>query len=179
MKIPSILETIAKSNMVKRFENWAVKETPLKANPQKKITNYSKLQNAYPMSFMLFIGIVQMLCIYKSKDMPKERKFPLLLNIINNDIIAIIGGLILNNPMNKFIDKAVERAKIIYKINPDKPVYINGIKTAIPFIVSAFMFKYLGAVIATPLAHNSNKLLIKAGLIDYSDTKNKKTDKIA
>lgn len=167
----NLLTSIARSKPIQKFEEWALKETPSKSNPAKKVTNYSKLQKIYPPLGALFAGIVQGACLYSSKDMPKERKLPLVLNIANNDIIALIGGALISKRVDKFLDKMEDRAKVIYYKDPKKLIYLNGIKTAIPFFISAVLFKYIGPVLATPLADKTNKILVKKGLIHYDNKK--------
>lgn len=172
----SILKRIANTKTVNKFEKWALKESPLKNNPAKRVSNYEKLQQIYPISAMTFGAVMQSLFLYKEKEMPKERKIPLVLNNLINAAISIPGGLILSKPINKYMEKVVSRANVLYKHHPNKANLINGIKTAIPFIVPAILFRYVGAVLATPLADKANNFLIKKGLVDYSK-EDKQADK--
>lgn len=167
----NVLKYIANTKTMNRFQNWAVKECPMKKNTSQTLTNYAKLQKIYPASFALFAGLVQGIFIYKSKDMPKERKIPLILNLANNDVIALVGGALLNKPADKFLEKMMERANVIYKDNPNKAIFINGMKTAVPFFVTAVLFKYIGPVLATPLADKCNRFLVKKGWVTYQEKK--------
>ena len=153
------------------FENWAIKERPIKNSMSKTVTNYTKLQEIYPTVAMLLAVSSQTAFIYNSKDMPKERKIPLLLNNLINCVLAVAGGLLINKQVTKLVDKVLKRANIVYASNPNKANLTNGIKTAIPFLVSAVMFKYIGAVLATPLADKANRFLVKKGIVKYSDNK--------
>lgn len=164
----SILKRIANTKTVNRFEKWALKESPLKNNPAKRVSNYEKLQQIYPISAMTFGAVVQSLFLYKEKDMPKERRIPLALNNLINAVISIPGGILISKPINKYMDKVLERANVLYEHHPNKANLINGIKTAVPFIVPALLFRYVGAVLATPLADKANNFLVKKGLVDYS-----------
>lgn len=163
------LTRLANSKVVRKFENWAL--TPLENDPTKTLNKLSKVQKYYPTLFALFVGIVQGVCLYSSKDMPKERKIPLVLNIANNDAIALIGGALLSKPSDKFLNKMIERASVIYDKDPKKLIYLNGIKTAVPFFITAALFKYVGAVLATPLADKMNNYLVKKGLVHYDQKK--------
>lgn len=169
----SILKYIANTKTVSRFEKWAAKETPVKTNSAKTISNYSRLQDIYPTAFMLLTIGTQTGFIYKDKEMPKERKIPLVLNNIINCILSVGLFLLMSKSSKKFVNKTLERANVLYANNPNKTKLINGIKTAVPFVVSAFLFKYIGPVAATPLADKANKFLIKKGLVKYPNNQDK------
>ena len=158
--ITKTLQRIANTKTMNKLEDWAIKE---------KSINYTNMQKFYPTAFMFAGGIVQAGFLYKSKDMPKERKIPLILNIANTMIISLIGGAILNKPIDKLLKNTLKRAEVLYKNPKTKAILINGIKTAVPFLVPALMFKYVGAVLATPLADKENKFFVKKGWIDYSN----------
>lgn len=166
--IRRVLTYVANTKTMHRLEDWAVRETPLKSNPTKMVTNYSKLQRVYPTIFMLFTMGAQTAVIYNSKDMPKKRRIPLVLNNIITCVLAVIGGLLMSRPTTKLLDIMLKRANILYEHNPNKAFLVNGIKTAIPFLIPALTFKFLGPVIATPMADKANNFLIKKGLINYS-----------
>lgn len=161
------LTWLAKSKVVRKFENWAL--TPTNSNPA--MTKLEKVQKYYPTIFALFVGIMQGTFLYSSKNMPKERKIPLVLNIANNDAIALIGGVLISKPTDKFLTKMINRANVIYEKDPKKLIYLNGIKTAAPFFITAVLFKYVGAVLATPLADKMNKYLVKKGIVHYDNKK--------
>lgn len=165
----SVLKYLANSRIINRAENWAVKEIPVKGDVSKKVTNYSRMQKIYPNAAMLFAVGIQTGFIYNSKDMTKERKIPLILNNAIACVLAIIGGLIMHKPIGNLLEKMVSRANIIYPANSNKESLINGMKTAVPFLVSALLFKYIGAVLATPLADKANKFLVKKGIVNYSN----------
>lgn len=167
MIVTNALKQIANTKTMDRVINWAVKESSAKKAAE-SVSNYDRLQKFYPTIHMI-IGVgVQTAFIYKSEEMPKKRRIPLTLNNIIGGIIAIIGGLAIDKPTNKLVEKMVQRAKVLYPLE-NQTVMLNGIKTAIPYIIPALMFKYVGAVLATPLADKANNYLIKKGLVDYSN----------
>lgn len=174
----NILKHIANTKTVSKFEKWALKTTPDKNNPAKKISNYEKMQKVYPIAFMTFAAVVQSVFICKEKEMPKERRIPLALNNLINAVMSITGGILISKPTNKYLDKILERANVLYEHNPNKANLINGIKTAIPFIIPALLFRYVGAVLATPLADKANNFLVKKGLVDYSKEDNRSDKKV-
>ena len=65
----SILKYVANTKTMHRFENWAVKERPVKNSMSKTVTNYTKLQEIYPTVAMLLAVGSQTAFIYNSKDM--------------------------------------------------------------------------------------------------------------
>jgi hypothetical protein len=168
--ISGILTKLEQTKAVRRFENWAIQEKSVQKNAKKPITNYSELQRFYPTAFMLITIGAQTGVIYDTKDMPKKRRIPLALNNIINCSISLLGGFILAKHSVKLVNKFVDHAKILYskKTEKEKTILINGITTAIPFLISALLFKYAGQVIATPITDKVNKFLVKKGFIDYS-----------
>lgn len=159
-----ILDNVAKTNTMTRFIKWADK----KKLPGDTSTYYEKLQKIYPTVFMLLtIGVGQTCTILTSDNIPKKRRIPLALNNTINCLISLTGGLILAKRSKKLTDKFAERAESLFSQEEQK-IIINGIKSAIPFFISALLYKYIGQVIATPITDKVNKFLIKKGLVDYS-----------
>jgi len=170
MKI-NALSSLANAKFMQRSVNWATKVTKTVVNPQgekKLITNYDKVQKYYPLAFSVWVGIMQSFLTYKSKDMPKERKVPLAINIGIGDVLGLTGSLLVNNSVNNFTQRVQNRLEKLPIEEKEKLHLKNGVKTAIPFFISAFMFKYAAQVIATPLANTVNKYLEKKGIIKYS-----------
>lgn len=170
MKI-NLLSSLANSGFMKRSVNWATKttKTVVKAQGEKKIlTNYDGVQKWYPLAMSVWVGILQSFLTYKSKDMPEERKVPLAINILIGDAIGLLGSLAMNNSANKFTQRVQNRLEKLPIEEKEKFHLKNGVKTAIPFFISAFMFKYAAQVIATPLANTTNKYLQKKGIIKPS-----------
>lgn len=163
-----INQNLANLNTVKSFVNWATKNDA---------ANYKKLQKYYPTAFMLLtIGIGQTGFILASDDMPKKRRIPLALNNTINCLISLAGAALIAKHSEKLTNKFVERAKVIFPKERHDQI-VNGIKTAIPMTITAFLFKYIGQVIAIPITDKVNKYLIKKGIVDYSDKKEGLTKK--
>ncbi len=158
-----IHENIAKNNTIRRIVNYI--EPP---NSLTK-TKYDTLKKIYPTAYMLLtIGVVQAGVILASDDMPKERKIPMALNNVINCAISFVGGLATTKFTEKLKNQLMERAKIVIKDEHQARI-INGIDTAVPVLVSAFLYKYLGQVLATPVTDKVNKSLVKHGMVDYSE----------
>lgn len=174
----NILKSIANTKAVSKFEKWALTQKPDKKSPTGEILNYEKLQNAYPITVMTFGAVVQSVFLYREKEIPKERRIPLVLNNSINAVMSLIGGLLLNKSVNKYTDKVVERANVLYEHHPNKAILINGIKTAIPFIIPAILFRYVCPVLATPLADKANNFLVKKGWVDYSKEDKRRDKKV-
>lgn len=153
------LKAIEKSRIIQRYEDWAIKDDG---------KSFAKLEKMYPLIFPTVYMLVQAAYIYKSDEMPKERRIPLALNNIINCIISFSGGLLMmTKHYNNFMKKMSERAAVIYKSENEKTL-VKGMKIAVPFIVATMLYKYAGPVIATPLADKANKFLVKKGWVDYS-----------
>lgn len=170
----NVLPRLAESKPANQFVNWALKEkVVVKNNVETKVTNYSKLQKVFPDAFMVFLAAMQCYYLNKSKEMPEERKIPLMFNNLYSCTIALCVGGLMKKPIGAYTEKIVKRANDLYAKNPHKSNLINGIKTSVPFAISAFLFHYVGPVIATPLSTQTTSFLVKKGLIKFSD----KTDK--
>lgn len=160
-----IHNTIAKANTMQRVIKWAV---PNGASEITK-TNYDKLKKIYPTAFMLLtIGVAQTGMILASDDMPKERRIPMALNNVINCVISFLGGVATDKYFEKLKNQFMDRAKIVIKDEKHAKTMVNGIDTAVPVLVSAFLYKYIGQVIATPVADKVNKYLVKHKMVDYS-----------
>lgn len=168
MKI-NVLSSLANSGFMKKSVDWAVQVPKSGAVKQgeKILTNYDKVQKWYPLAMSVWVGILQSFLTYNSKDMPEERKVPLAINIIIADAIGLIGSLCLNNSVNKLTKKAQGRLDKLPMEEAERIHLKNGVKTAIPFFISAFMFKYAAQVIATPLANTVNKYFEKKGIVKH------------
>lgn len=177
MKINSLtnpFEAFSKTKIAKIYTNWALKEKVVVKNGVKeKVTNYSRLQESYPDMFMTYAQLMQCYFLNKDEEMPKERKYPLILNNLYTCVIGLAIGLAFRKPIANIKQLSVERAKILYS-GPEKEILINGIKTAVPFLISTISFRYLGHVIATPLSTQTTQFLAKKGLINLSEDKKQK-----
>lgn len=176
MKINNILTGLYKSKPAQRYLNWV--EGPnavVNNNIQPSLKNYAKLQKIFPPAFLCFLSLVQSIFLAKSKEMPEERKVPLILNQVYSCIIALSIGAIFGKNINKMTEHLVKRAGEIFKETGAQPKIINGIKTGIPVLKEAFLFEFVGYVAAVPLGTQTANWLKKKGYLNLSP---KNTDQI-
>lgn len=163
-------DRIARTNTMKSIVNWAV---PSGASEKTK-TNLDKLQKHWPMAFMLLTaGAGQTYFIYKSDDMPKKRRIPLIINNVITCSLSVLGAILIDKHADKLKDKFMERAGVLFK-DEQREVIKNGIKITIPLLITSLLYKYIGPVIATPITDKVNKYMIKHGMVDYSEKSKKK-----
>lgn len=171
MGINRVLTGLYKSKPAKTYMNWSMDKNALKSGVERTGQNYSKLQKIYPPVFMCFLALVQSIFLAKSKDMSKDRKYPLIFNNIYSCIIALGIGAAFGKPVNKMTEKLVSKAVDIY--GKDSKM-INGIKTGVPILKEAFLFEYVGYVAAVPLGTQTTAFLAKKGIIKLDDKTQKK-----
>ena len=109
----SVINSVAKSAPSRRFVEWMNK--PIKSTVQSGAvgvvgkTRYDIAQVHVPVLVGLWITGCQAYAIYKSKNMPKERKNPLLFNILVGNALATAGiytlTAFLNGTKNKFVNR--------------------------------------------------------------------------
>lgn len=164
----------AKTSAARKYMDWTAKEkTTIVNGVEKKVNNYARLQKYYPKFFMTWIALTQVYFLVKSKEMEKERKLPLMLNILMSCAIALATGAACGKHISKLTNKMVERANVLYKKDNAKPDLIDGIKTGMPFLTEAVLFEYLGPVIATPLSIHAASYLTKKGIVNINQNSKK------
>lgn len=119
--------------------------------------------------------------IIKNKDIPKERKTPLFINNIICGVIGVISGYTITSGMNKFKQHFIPRFEEVMKKQGEEAGRIKDLKGAmshslIPLVAFTVGFRYLGPVVATPLANTINNFLIKHKLIQDPKAAKPKTD---
>lgn len=168
----SLLTNLYNTKTAQKYADWALKSKDIVQNGKtKSVSNYDKLQKYVPIAFMAWIALAQSFFISKNKEMPKERKVPLMLNEIFSCAMGVVASLLLSGPISKLTEKFIDRAEIIYKENPQKEILRNGIKTAIPAAITVTLFQYVFPVIATPMATQATAYLKKKGMVKFSNNK--------
>lgn len=128
--------------------------------------NLATLQKHLPAIEGLWISLFYVINTMKSKGIPKERKAPLAINSVLTGIFGATGGYLLTKQIFKLSAFMQKRAAVIYQTDPAKlEIILKGLKAVVPLFAFTFVFRYLGPVIATPLADKANKYLIKHKLI--------------
>lgn len=178
----SIFDRIYNAKPVKTYTDWAAKEIEAKGNSakeslkvlnsgndEKKIhTNYSRLTKIVPSVLMSWLSLIQCAFFAKSKEIPEDKKYSLIFSEIYTVAIGVVGGLLLNNKIEKLTDKFIKQAENVYANHTasEKEILKNGIKIAVPAAFAVVLFQYVGAVIAVPTATMTTKYLIKKGKIN-------------
>lgn len=180
----NILPRLAETKIAKSAIHWATKpEIKIENNkpipiPKTEGHNYEKLQKVFPTIFLLINGTVQSYFLYKSKEMPKEKKSLLILNIAYSSAMALLVGMAIDKHIDNFKEKLISKAEKLYsnpanilvkRVSPEN--LKNGIRTAVPFAITAFLFEYIGPVIATPMATQTTNWLVKKGIIKLNSNK--------
>lgn len=168
MRINNILTGLYKSKPAKTYMNRVMGGNKIIQNGVEISENYSKLQKIYPPIFMCFLALMQCGFLAESKEMPKERKVPLIFNNIYSCIIALAIGAACGKHVNKLTDHLAERASAIY--GKDSKI-INGIRSGMPILKEALLFEYVGYVAAVPLGTQTANWLFKKGIIKHDNKK--------
>lgn len=169
MRINNILTGLYKSKPAQKYMDRVMQEKTVVKNGKKEIiSNYSILQKAFPPAFMCFIQLTQCGFLAQSKEMPKERKVPLIFNNIYSCIIALAIGAACGKHVNKLTKHLATRAKAIYG---EGHKIINGIESGMPILKEALLFEYVGYVAAVPLGTQTANWLFKKGIIKHDNNK--------
>lgn len=174
MRISNILTRLYQSKPAKAYMNAMEKKEVTQNGVKKVVDNFPKLQKIYPPIFMCFLALSQCGFLATSKEMPKERKIPLIFNNIYSCIIALGIGAVSGKHINKLTDHFVKRAGEIY--GKDSRI-INGIKNGIPILKEAILFEYVGYVAAVPLGTQTTNWLAKKGIIKFDNKPNNRDNK--
>jgi hypothetical protein len=172
MKI-NILPKVANSAPMQKYAKLALTEKKVvKNNIEKTVTNYSRLQVAFPTLLAFWFAGIQGYFLQKSKNLTKDVKSTLILQNVYSCAIGLAGGLLLGKKITKLADTLVNRADKLYK-NEEKEILKDGIRNVVPVATTAIMYHYIGQVIATPMASQSLKYLQKKRMINLSESKGK------
>ena len=108
-----------------------------------------------------------------SKKIPSERKPTLLINDIITCAIGVLGGYAISDGIFRFQRAVVDRfnAEIAKTVaNPGKRAMLTkGLSSIIPLVAFTMTFRYIGPVLATPLADKVTKFLVKKGWMKDPD----------
>ena len=171
MRINNVLTGLYQSKPAKEYMSRVLgSKEVLKDGKKVTVPNYERLQEAFPPAFMCFIQLSQVGFLATSKEMPDERKVPLMFNNIYSCIIALAIGALSAKHINKMTELLKKRAGDMY--GKDSKI-INGIKSGIPILKEAFLFEYVGYVAAVPLGTQTTNWLAKKGIIKFDNKKDK------
>ncbi|MGD9581920.1 MAG: hypothetical protein AB7V50_11150 [Vampirovibrionia bacterium] len=171
---------IANTGALKKFADWSARESGKVDRFNREMTNFeAKLIPTMSAVLPIWISSFYVFSNLKSKEIPKERKIPLLINDIIICAFSTLAGFTVVKLFNTMELGMKERVKeLLMKTckdqetyNKQKSMYQKGIKQMMFIAAFTFVFRFLGPVIATPLADKVNKFLIKKGLIEDPSVK--------
>ncbi|MDD3012450.1 MAG: hypothetical protein PHC34_01960 [Candidatus Gastranaerophilales bacterium] len=183
MKV-NVLTRIARNEKVDRVVQWAAKES-VKVNKENKhikidkesqqvtVTNLQTLKKHLPPILAACFTSYYIANTVVSKKIPEKRKPIFITNHILTGIIGIAGGYALTDWVKRFSKTLGERFEKINAEIPEKDIIVKGLKSMVPLLAFAFTVRFLGPVIATPLADKVYNFLIKHNLLKTSQNKQK------
>lgn len=169
------LNDIYRSRIGQKYVSWAT-DNVVKHGVKQPYTNYDRLQKVFPPAFLTFVMLGQCGFLATSKDMPKERKIPLIFNNLYACAIALTIGALTGKRIDKFIEKMAKRAEDVYEKRADKAKLVDGIRGGIPILKEAFLFEYVGYTAAVPLGTQTSNYLASKGIIKF-DKKDSNSEK--
>ena len=162
-----IINSVAHTNTSSKVAEWGAKlsgKSDLLGNPINNLN--ARIVPAMTALLPIWISAFYVYSNLKSEKIPREHKIPLLIN----DIIVCTFSIIAGFTIAKLFDAMktgmnYNLAKVVS--DPQKVKMLQGgIKQMMAITAFTFVFRYLGPVIATPLADTVNNFLIKHKLID-------------
>jgi hypothetical protein len=165
-----VLPTLYNSQPMQKAIKWGSTQTTINGQAR---TNFSRLTKHLPGIFGIWITGFYLLCMAKSKDIPKERKRPLILNNLLIGLFGITGGYVASGAIHKFTKALEPRFEKIVKNHPKKEILLGGLRAVAPLIGFTFVFRYICPVLGTPAANSLNKFLIRHKVLSDPDKKTK------
>lgn len=171
------MNQLANAGKMKKFAEWGANNSSKVDLLNKPISNLNaKVVPAMSALLPIWISSFYVYSNIKSDKIPKERKTPLLINDIIICAFSTVAGFTVSKlfdamktTMNNNLKTVVKEAKDIARLQ-------QGIKQMMAIAAFTLVFRYLGPVIATPLADKVNTFLIKKGYIEDPE-KAKKVEK--
>ena len=176
MNINRLFTGLYNSKLMTSLVDWSVKDsTRVKDNSGKFVNNTHVAQPHIEAFIGTFSTALYFVNGYKNKDIPPESRRTLLINSTLCGVFGVLGGYALSNIINRFKDKAVNRFDEIMVKNQKNQFLRKGLISIVPMLGFTMIFRYIGPVIATPLADKINGFLVK----HYDKKKDSNLSKIA
>lgn len=177
---PTVVTRFARLKSVDKFVKWSCK--PYQKKDGEMVTNFYRVKKHAPAAIGAWFAAFYVLNTLKSKEIPPERKTPLAINTVINDLFGMTFGYVLNNGIEKFMnamqpvfEEAIKDKKYKYALEQQKTL-LQGFKAIVPLFAFTFSLRFMAPVMATPLADKVNKFLIKHNIIADPQKNQKKTD---
>ena len=152
----NLLMSMYKYPTMRKIVNWASKSSEIKSG-----RNLEILKKHLPAWAGIWYAGFYVLSILKSKDIPEERKRPLVINSIFTAIAGVLGGYALSGFIERFAGALEKRFEKIIANDSEKILLKKGFKSVVPLFAFSAMFRYICPVISIYVADKINKFLIK------------------
>jgi len=172
MKV-SILTRIARNEKVDRVVHWAASDSGKFNKNNESITNLQILKKHLPPLLAACFTSYYIANTAISKKIPEERKPIFITNHVLTGIIGITGGYALNDWVDRFSEALTKRFEKVNTEIPEKDIIGKGLKSMVPLLAFAFTVRFLGPVIATPLADKTYNFLVKHNILKAEQNKQK------
>lgn len=165
--IQRTFEKLYNRGISQKYMNWAKTEkTVLQNGVTKKIDNYSKLEENFPLFLMTWIPLVQCGFFVTSKKMPEDKKYSLIFNELYTAVVGIAITLLFRKQIGKLKDKFIAQSEKLYagkKTQEEIEMLKSGMKKAVPAAFTVVFCQYLAPVLTTPLATKTSQYFMKKG----------------
>ncbi|MEW5822185.1 MAG: hypothetical protein AB1782_18465 [Cyanobacteriota bacterium] len=160
------INSLAHTGTASRIAEWGAKESTKTDLLGKSLNNFSaKIVPSMAALLPIWISAFYVINNLKSDKIPKERKTPLLINDIIVCTISTIAGMTVAKLFDAMQIGMVENMKKVVTSADKQALLKGGIKQMMAIAAFTLVFRFLGPVIATPLADKVNSFLIKHKLI--------------
>lgn len=160
-------ERVYNSGISQKYMKWAQAEkTVVQNGATKQVSNYSKLEENFPLFLMTWIPLVQCGFFATSKKMPEDKKYSLIFNELYTAVVGIAITLLFRKQIGKLKDKFLAQAEKLYvgKKSPEEIEMLkSGMKKAVPAAFTVMFCQYLAPVLTTPLATKTSQYFMKKG----------------
>ena len=167
------LTKLANTNRMKRCADWGERLSFKRDIFGKNLNNFEgRLFPLVTLAYPIWLSGFYVVSNLTSKKIPKERKIPLAINDTIVVAFSTAVALTVQKTFEAFQAGLITRLSDVVKDKAKAKNLAGGIKQMVGIAAFTFVFRYLGPVIATPLADKVNNYLVKKGLIkDPNDQK--------
>lgn len=165
----TVITKFARVKKVNQFVKWSC--SPYQKKNGDMATNFYRVKKHAPVVIGAWVASFYVLNTVKSKDIPSERKPPLIISTVITDLFGMTFGYVLNSWIEDFMKvmepvykKSIEDEKLKYTLGQQKTL-MQGFKAIVPLFAFTLSLRFLAPVLATPIADKFNKFLIKHNII--------------
>jgi hypothetical protein len=159
------VENASHNKYMQKAVDWAVQPSS-SSTATNKVLKLAVLKKHLPAIFGAWLSGYYWLSAMGSKTIPEERKLPLAINSVMCGVIGIAAGYAIDGPVNILKNAFANRISTVLESQMSKEALkkiAEGFQSLVPLVVFTFTFRYLGPVIATPVADKLAKFAYKKG----------------